>query len=223
MDLDIAQEVGYLRTTEDIYYHYEEFTSGYRKVLFITGLSGGGKSTLSRKIAQDVNGIAFPLDFFYHMEYFEETAGEPMKEPFFKLVLQFGIENGHVSTRADGTHYFDTSYMKYGVESIAFEFIQWALKNERKLKQPVVIEGIQVSLFPQMHSLIYGNPLVIKNTSTFQSFVRAAKRDTNKPMLAAIFKRLGNDGLEYIGWYKEMTKMINVLIDGYDNFEKNNG
>lgn len=219
MNYDIAQEVNYLRTDEDLYYHYDDFISGRRKIIFVTGISGGGKSTIAEKIANEVNGIAFPLDFFYHMSKFNDTPEMINKYPYLKIFIQFGDEQKYFNIRSDGTRYIDNNILGIGPGDVVFEFIQWILKKEKQLKQPVCIEGVQLHLYRQIHSLIYGNPLVIKSTSTFQSFSRAAKRDYQKPMLIAIFKKLGYNTSGHIQWYLEMTKAINNLIDEYNKYE----
>lgn len=220
MEFTIAQEVNAVRSESDTYYNYEAFVSGERKVLFVTGLSGGGKTTLARDIASKYGAIAFPLDLFYHMNNMEIFNDEYAFDKAKKLFMQFANSAGrnYMIRNDDGEMVVKPQIVNsMTAVDLCYDFCKWILEKESSLKTPVVVEGVQLHLYIKLHSLTFNNPLVIKQTPLLTAFIRATRRDYTRGVLSVIFRQLFNGQLaSRVDWYNEMKVMVNKLQTSYE-------
>lgn len=152
-----------------------------KNILWVTGPSGSGKSSIAKDIANKNNADIINLDL-YTLKTFKNKSITGMSKSFNKF-LDDNVPNWRtqyreaykVLTRNDRRNikkvgeWFDTledSIKKYGSDNYG--------------KKKIVAEGIQVldeTLFYNNKQALKDQPLIIMNTSTTDSYISAAIRD----------------------------------------------
>ena len=154
-----------LKNEKDLYFHYEDWKINTDKnILFITGLSGSGKSYLSNKIKNEKSAILISLDKVtcflkglqdkYHVE-FDQDLIDILNEFEKKYITKN-------TTFLEAFNYF-------------FDFIfEYCGKHKDKL---FIVEGIQI-INQNMADFISENeiPTIVKGTSATKSFIQQIKR-----------------------------------------------
>lgn len=150
---------------KDVEYNVDKWKDGKIKLLFVTGMSGGGKSTLSHQLATQYHATHIQMDHVYHyLNGNLRDAKPPMIDEWF--LIAHGYPRNEAPTP-------DNIPKQLGKDST--DYITWVVK---KLKGQIVIEGLGVvTLFDYNKDLFDGAAVIIKGTSLFTSFFRRVIRD----------------------------------------------
>ena len=154
-----------LISDKDVEYNVDKWKDGKIKLLFVTGMSGGGKSTLSHQLAIQYHATHIQMDHVYHyLNGNLRDAKPPMIDEWF--LIAHGYPRNEAPTP-------DNIPKQLGKDST--DYITWVVK---KLKGQIVIEGLGVvTLFDYNKDLFDGAAVIIKGTSLFTSFFRRVIRD----------------------------------------------
>lgn len=192
---------GYIFNKKDSIYDFEKWKPGSHNVLYITGLSGGGKSTLARELTKKYNAIYIELDEL-------ELADEPEKLNSSRADDQLIDEYIKDNPPAKNLHGIARDRYLWNL----FKFIRKKMKeNSENL---YIVEGIQITQYIGEFEdrSILKEPLIIKNTSAIISALRKINRDGDNLLDFShldikIFRRI----YEYIDWYIYQEKGLNNL------------
>jgi dephospho-CoA kinase len=216
-DNDEPINESYIFNQKDLYINFDKFESGQSNMVFITGLSGGGKSTLATKLASKYNAEVIELDIFEHNAgYTDENlnqAGDVFVEYFLNKRKDLRVPIKKLANMDSKT--FRMEFEKF------FNFvIEYCKKNkDRKF----IIEGVQI--YSRDLKQIKGNPIILVNTSVKTSLLQRFKRndfDGNKIDWKAELK---NEFPQLISWYidneHEYSRFKKELLAedvGHENF-----
>lgn len=186
----------------------EKWGSKDNNILFVTGYSGSGKSTISDKIASKTGANVIHLDLFLEEHYKPKNSivdGQDLE--FIKYLNKHFPEYDDLTDRKKvplHTKAFGNYLDKF--ESCMEGFA----KEQQKQGKKVIVEGLQLlddTFYPDKSSL-KGRPLMVMKTSALKSFYRAGVRDEklNASDLTPA------DLAEYIRWYSEGNSQIKHLL-----------
>lgn len=162
-------------------------------ILYVTGLSGSGKSTTSNNL-KDSNTDVINLDLFLEMN---DSRSERNKN-FTKYLEKKYPNYDDISTRKvkSGTKEFGKALDTF--QECIDEFGSQQYSKGRK----VIVEGVQImddTLYPDK-KYFNDKPLVVMNTNRLKSMYRGMKRDEIEFDLEDFFERLK--------WYNESSKSL---------------
>jgi ribosomal protein S18 acetylase RimI-like enzyme len=198
-DIDFFEEYESLSengiiTTKDLEYNLDQWKIGGKNILFITGLSGSGKSTKAAKLAKENNAINIEIDLFEHNDIvFDKNTNN---------------DDGNIIVK----EYFEKKYggarkMPQGdpkLPHMLYDFIKYCINYASKHKDRLfIMEGIQLADL-EMAEELKNYPVIIVNTSIIKSMYRAAKREGIKDYFNS-FKSF-SDFLGWFKWYLQMDK-----------------
>lgn len=183
-------------------------------ILWVTGPSGSGKSSIARDIAKKNNADVISLDL-YTCKTFNGRSATGMSKDFNKFLdknypkwdSQFK-EAYSVLTRNDRRNiqkvgeWFDTledALKKYGSENFG--------------KKKIVAEGIQVldeTLFYNNKEALKNQPVIIMNTSVSNSYISAAVRDKKTKEISLSKERIRQ--IENLEAYRKSLKKLMSTI-----------
>lgn len=171
-------------------------------ILFITGLSGSGKSTYARQLAKEENATIIELDIFQCYDKFK-NAGTRKNDISMKMVSEFLEENPEM---------VDIDFSNIKLESFGDSFtkyFKWLLNKLHKSNERYIIEGIHIMLFIP-YSDIKGEPIICIGTSMIKSFWRMWKREglTHKDFIRY--------GKRYFLLYKEWERQYKNFQDSFN-------
>ena len=201
---------------DDAYYNFDKFVNGQCNILFITGFSGGGKTTLTKEYSKKYKAEIIEIDNFEcYMNRVKKDDGSVYSEFLYKT--DFGKE---YMERYMGLT--DTSVNLIFQRDFTNEMMKFLLDYCGKRKnQKFIIEGMQVFRWED-YQKIKDYALIIKGTSALTSAIRRIKRNKEEMSISHI--------LELMRWYVKDDKMMNKLhkvfdesyiIDEIDNSEDN--
>ncbi len=163
-------QIHVLTPSSDISFLLSEWTSGTEPALFVTGLSGAGKTGMLNSLGQEYDCVAVSLDA---LRFYEKAPADSQRAVDDFLVLNPGIRQ-YVKEHWDGkwpNFYGEQEYTKY-----TNLFVDFLVQRARHKNQRCIIEGIQ--LFARLsNTALLGRPKIILGTSGIQSFRQAALRD----------------------------------------------
>ena len=171
-------------------------------ILFITGLSGSGKSTYARQLAKEENATIIELDIFQCYDKFK-NAGTRKNDISMKMVSKFLEDNPEM---------VDIDFSNIKLESFGDSFtkyFKWLLNKLHKSNERYIIEGIHIMLFIP-YSDIKGEPIICIGTSMIKSFWRMWKREglTHKDFIKY--------GKRYFLLYKEWERQYKNFQDSFN-------
>lgn len=175
----------------DLYYNYDDFKSGKKNMVMMSGFSGSGKSTLARKIARDNKAI------FVEMDDFKKLIDSNSSAPIVKEYLE---KNPGLKGKIKPSTYrkYFNDYLNHAIDYA-----------KRHPDQKFVFEGIQL-----LNKGDADIPKIVKGTGAATSNFRARKR-----MVQSGFKRSSPYELLNAGLYPKVKKeryTINKLTQGYN-------
>lgn len=174
-------------------------------ILFITGYSGSGKSTIAESLKNKRTNVI-------NIDIFMQSVGSFSKaerDPEFSRYLK----------ESDSDFYKISDPEKYGIKRQTREFgdllqsfedsiVDFSKQQYDKGKR-VVVEGLQLTddtLFPDK-SYFKDKPLIITRTNALASFIRSGIRDDKlklKDLTPADIK-------EYVRWYNQATRDLDNI------------
>ena len=192
----------YLFNEPDIYYNRDKFESGEINLCFITGQSGGGKSTMVRSMSSKYRVHKVEMDdlvwnkICFTLEEIKERSD--MMYSFF-----VGPGKKYFYTGEDVEQELAEDIRPY-IENLTKDFIKFVLnyaefyKNER-----FVIEGIYIYRFIDPE-LLKDCAVYIKGTSAIISSIRAAKRfrKSHEELYTKFYERISKVSAEFFSTIK---------------------
>lgn len=196
-------------SNEDVVCNLNKFLHHESPVLWITGMSGGGKTTLAKQLADKQNADVLLLDdvtfIFNHLKTIKED----------KVIKKKYISNIYVALKkyVATPNVTDEGYFKTVTDELQ------KIVNKATNKKQLIIEGVLVpNLYKHDKTLIKENhAVVIKGTSLTTSFFRRLKRDDIK--ISEIFELICSYGY----WYNnqnEFRKNITPNTESFNESEK---
>lgn len=198
---EIAQE-GYVFDSKIVEYRVDEFKNGKENILFIAGLAGSGKTTLSREFGKDKNIEIIALDDMMVPGLFSD---ENLKD-YHHLIYKF-----FTSTEIGKFHRDNKEYTEDMVLNVLPAFIQFISNNLASKK--IVIEGfyfVNDKFFDKVKSVVKKHSIMILGTSMIKAFYRRMKRNEKYPKRSRhkrselIINALQND----IHWQNGLNDLI---------------
>ena len=208
---------------DDIYINYDKWKSGECTSLLVTGLSGGGKSTLSKKLAEKFNAYYIEIDvisFKIGILHPDRANWEYIKKND-KYLYKFFKENNIPPTIMTKFK----NYQDIKKSTIINEYIYWLCFERDDLdKNRVVIEGGDVAIALSDIKELSTLPIIIKGTSLAKSLFRRCYRILDKGygiwhILQRIFE--GTFYSQYSKMYSEVDNARrSVMNQEYDEIHE---
>lgn len=172
----------------------------HEKVLYITGLSGSGKSYLSRKIQKNYKCEIIQLDDF------RENGS----------MSSVDVVSLFKSSCPETTRYFDTKWSDYRMFEkyfpIFFEFLINFIKQDGRM---FIVEGIQIYHIPFNKKWFYNKPLIVKGTDVNTSYDRQVARGSKNLNNTKVLKNSELLIMKFVENYKKInfikTDIINFM------------
>ena len=222
-----AKKMGIIFSDDDVHYNVNRFLKHEVPVLWITGMSGGGKSTLADQLADKTKADLFGIDdiswfinLIIHKEQDEINRichEDKTYAAIYKYLLahpEYLVSNKHAD-------------MKKWMNCIT-EIIDIVVKRHTKRNQ-VIIEGVQIPYLYYRRQQYFGTDcaIIIKGTSVLQSLMRRFKRDQfseygfiHKAADIVHYMKL------YAMWYRTQNEFRDFVtpntesyIPGYEDFQ----
>lgn len=197
---DDARLIRQIETSKNYTKNLDKFgTDANHNVLFITGLSGSGKSTMATKF-DNTNHIH--LDFYTEKGSSESNNAWQDKE-FNAYLKQKGIKFEKVP-------YLEMhSKEKWKLLDDLGDAIVDFSKEQYKKGKAVVVEGVQLAdqtMYPEK-SFFADKPLIVLETSAMKSLMRGMERDGISPFdVACIAQRLKYQKI----WKKSLKELKTI-------------
>ena len=160
-------KINRLKSVDDITFNLEEFGKT-NNVLLVTGLSGSGKSYLTKKLVKKYNAELIQLDWLKHQKYASKFGKVLLNK--FKKKYPESIPYIDSKWNNEPDELKNDLYKKY--LNLFFDFIIEHLDS----KKLYIIEGLQIfCMIDYNKTLDY--PIIIKGTSSMKSLLYRYKRD----------------------------------------------
>ena len=203
---DLLEE-GYIINKKDLYIDFDKFINGEENICIITGLSGGGKSTLCNKLCKEHGAYCIELDLFENPTMDVDNSVERADYIFDEYFTNHpGLKEKIINN--------DLNNNELSIE--LNNFISYVINEcRRHPRDKFIIEGLQIfaDISPD---IIKGLPIIFVNTSMLQSMIRKYKRDKVNYKLLDLFKWYMTDESKY----KNFKKYI--IEESYDMLEEAN-
>lgn len=160
---------GYIINKNDIELNLDKWNKGNNNILYVTGLSGSGKTTISDEYAKKYNAVVCELDKFQHNRYLYIRKKNNDLSEGDKIMLD--LFNSIYYGQVDFSDY-DENKFKLEIKSYLQKLIA-KCSSQNKL---FIFEGVQIFNFVDP-SYFENKPLIIKGTSALSSLIRKYKRD----------------------------------------------
>ena len=175
-DVVITEEM--IFTKKDIVLNIDDFDSGKSNILFITGLSGSGKTTMSSELCEQYAATKLSLDYFqnYHSiqndPRFAKIKASRKNDPMLIWIDKYLKLNPEIKKQ---------SHMFSNIDLVSFKdyfipFFRWLISELKKDDDRYIIEGLHILLYIPYKD-IKKYPLICINTSATKSLVRHWQRD----------------------------------------------
>lgn len=185
----------------DLYINYDKWKSGELNTCLVTALSGAGKSTISKKIAENFDAYYIEIDvvsFKIGILHPERANLEYIKRND-KYLYQFFKENNippNIMVQF-------TDYQDIRKSEIINKYIYWlCFERPDKDTNKVIVEGGDVAIALAEIEELAQFPIIIKGTSIAKSLLRRFLRTCETRGFAHAFFNI------FKSWYKQYSKMI---------------
>ena len=186
---------------KDLVSNLDKFESGESNILLVTGFPGSGKTYLAAELAEKYNCNHFQLDYFTDYTFGGATKAELAEAGEYGLLAYIKLNNlKNTYTDEDFTEAEIINFIRDYIKFI----ISWC-KNQKN--QKFIIEGFQLyDVYRSGDVHVTSCPIIIKGTSSLNSTIRAAKR--NSKTKDTTFK---DEFKELIGMSKTDNKNLAAL------------
>ncbi len=153
-----------------IQYNVKDFLEYKSNLLFIAGLSASGKSTIAKALAKSYNAIHIPLDMVFNKNESCISCMSDKSHDLFMMILEdcgFYKDNDFTPLWRDNRANYRTTMI---ITSVINHF-----KETR-----IIIEGVQLYLYPNIIDLINNESLMIITTSKKDCFSAYKERLINR-------------------------------------------
>lgn len=220
-DVVITEEM--IFTKKDIVLNIDDFDSGKSNILFITGLSGSGKTTMSSELCEQYAATKLSLDYFqnYHSiqndPRFAKIKASRKNDPMLIWIDKYMKLNPEIKKQ---------SHMFSNIDLVSFKdyfipFFKWLISELKKDDDRYIVEGLHIVLYIPYKD-IKKYPLICINTSATKSLVRHWQRDDWT--IKDIVQNGYDDILQFKRWndmYTDFKKSIDesVIIEAAHPYE----
>lgn len=158
----------YIFSKKDSVYNLDKWEKGNNNILLITGLSGSGKSSLSRTLSDEYDCDLIELDV---LQCYENCSKVLKNDITVKFISEFLNINKDIDI-------FDFSDIRQdSFKSVFDRFFPWLLnKLSSDKNKKYIIEGVHILLFTK-YSDVKKYSLICINTPVYKSAIRRWKRD----------------------------------------------
>lgn len=171
-------------------------------ILYITGYSGSGKSTMARQLADSKTNVIH-LDSYF--EKMDKNVAASIHDKEFGLFLEKNFpEYKTISNAVKPERHSKEWWVK--VDALMEQTEKFASKQFYKNKK-VIVEGVQLHdeiTYPDKN-FFKDKPLIIMGTNALTSFFRASERDGRSNLTSL------QSAKEYTQWYINTYKSLNRL------------
>lgn len=208
---------------KDIVVNIDDFDSGKSNILFITGLSGSGKTTMSSELCEQYAATKLSLDYFqnYHSiqndPRFAKIKTSRKNDPMLIWIDKYMKLNPEIKKQ---------SHMFSNIDLVSFKdyfipFFRWLISELKKDDDRYIIEGLHILLYIPYKD-IKKYPLICINTSATKSLVRHWQRDDWT--IKDIVQNGYDDILQFKRWndmYTDFKKSIDesVIVEAVHPYE----
>ena len=216
-----AKKMGIIFSDDDIHYNVHRFLNKEVPVLWITGMSGGGKSTLAGEMADKAPGVISLLsidnldDFvgIYVIEHDMKTINKWRKDKVYDIIYKFIKANEKLATDA----FNDTHNKKWQ------DFVTTVLKYVVKFytpKKQIIIEGVQIPYVYYRAPELFGSDsaIIIKGTSVLTSIIRRYHRDQDRGWFINKFSDIKKYFDMYSMWYRTQNDFRNHVTPNMESY-----
>lgn len=220
-DAIITEEM--IFTKKDIVLNIDDFDSGKSNILFITGLSGSGKTTMSSELCEQYAATKLSLDYFqnYHSiqndPRFVKIKASRKNDPMLIWIDKYMKLNPEIKKQ---------SHMFSNIDLVSFKdyfipFFKWLISELKKDDDRYIVEGLHIVLYIPYKD-IKKYPLICINTSATKSLVRHWQRDDWT--IKDIVQNGYDDILQFKRWndmYTDFKKSIDesVIVEAAHPYE----
>lgn len=220
-DVVITEEM--IFTKKDIVLNIDDFDSGKSNILFITGLSGSGKTTMSSELCEQYAATKLSLDYFqnYHSiqndPKFTKIKASRKNDPMLIWIDKYMKLNPEIKKQ---------SHMFSNIDLVSFKdyfipFFKWLISELKKDDDRYIVEGLHIVLYIPYKD-IKKYPLICINTSATKSLVRHWQRDDWT--IKDIVQNGYDDILQFKRWndmYTDFKKSIDesVIVEAAHPYE----
>lgn len=220
-DVVITEEM--IFTKKDIVLNIDDFDSGKSNILFITGLSGSGKTTMSSALCEQYAATKLSLDYFqnYHSiqndPKFSKIKASRKNDPMLIWIDKYMKLNPEIKKQ---------SHMFSNIDLVSFKdyfipFFKWLIGELKKDGGRYIVEGLHILLYIPYKD-IKKYPLICINTSATKSLVRHWQRDDWA--IKDIVQNGYDDILQFKRWndmYTDFKKSIDesVIVEAAHPYE----
>lgn len=200
--------VKWLKSQEDISYNFQKFRKE-DNILFITGLVGSGKSTLSRKMGEKYNATAITQDFLFWSDFYDSEECDLFVTMFQKLYPETIDYFKNNEWRKNNLSSEEKNIYRKKFDKM---IVDYASKHKDKL---FIYEGCDL-FCKSDNNLMKNHPIIIKRTSAIKSYIRNYRRsnynnNTIKQKLAYKKRMINEFKKFYIKDLPKLNKFIKNL------------
>ena len=212
----IKYKIGLLFSKKDYLYNVDNYGKTYN-LLFITGLVGAGKSTISKELSKEKEITILSQDWLTWSEvYSDDKIATDILNKFYKTCPK-------AQEAAINNLWHKNLLSKIEKNKIKTEYnnflIDYTLKNPDKL---YIIEGIDIYKVINLDEIIKRG-IIIKGTSVIKCFARRYRRDktinNQKNLISKINYLIMVIKQSKIFYFKDRTK-LNKLINNIHTYQK---
>ena len=192
-----ANRVPLVFSNENEFFGVEEFKAKKLNMCFVTGMSGGGKSTFAEKLAKEANADVICLDNIEAKDKWKYKNNPTTRSLYW--IFKWCDENGY--TEENDNEFVHLGHVK---------FLRWLRTKESKTNR-FVVEGVQIPWMFHVDNSVFKNAAwVLINTSVATSISRRYNRDKDTSYGFSI-NSLPRMIRLYMDWYVTQNKLRNDL------------
>ena len=191
---EASSDLSLLTDRKDFYLDVDKFESGEVRLLFITGMSGGGKTTLANKLAKKYNAVLINLDDMGHEDFTKDEyfKGKPKDLEVFKNWLN----RSNLPKPAN----YNPNY----IEELRLDYIKFCMDKYKNRK--FIIEGVYI---PAMYEIDKENGSEIFKEDNFALIILGTS------VVKSMLRRIVRDNIDLIHWYNPLS-----FLSTYAHFAK---
>ena len=172
----IPVEESYIFNEAPIYNNFQLWKNGKKNVLYITGLSGGGKGYTAKKIAEGNDDVTIvELDKFENWKWYHDKDEDNLQVSKGDALINTYLY--HI-TRNFTVDPWQTNIEKYNTD--LEKFVQYVLSfAEKHPKKRFILEGIQIFQDKAFNFISKDDCIIIIQTAKVQSMQKVMAREHN--------------------------------------------
>lgn len=224
----VEEEVQDYMESKDRAYNLDKWESKKANVIYITGASGSGKSTIAKRIAEEYGAEWVPLDTFFkygfkkneNIEFDERTL--KLKPTIVEYINKIGRKN--IFSGAELQTWNDIIDEKYSDKvKLSLKKLFAYLESKSSPNKRFAVEGFQLGAVYDVSDLS-GKPLIVKGNSFAKTQYRRIKREFDKGARGKTFVDKTKNAANMVKnniQYATINKKEYGIIDDFDKNFRN--